>query len=317
MDVTNKSLENDDSNKFDKISLSTENVSRDLNTNLTSTNQESANVSNELNDLDNSENNIVDEFHPEISDKSKEEISVKENNLSVEEKIRFYFLPVVAVVFILIIWFKLYSPIVIDEWNKGIIHVEKSVKISDKKLSTSELEKGGDILKKQNRLHPYHARVWHLLGKYYLIKEKWDSCIYAEKKAIELGSGGIVNQVEFMAADNLNLALQQQLNNIKNLDSSLMAIKHAELKSFDNFIIDKFKGLVFSKFKQQDSAIFYLNKFLKIAPEDGYVLIKLSENYVYKNDKKNAELYFKKAIKIEKDNPRIDSLKIKISMLPN
>ena len=40
-----------------------------------------------------------------------------------------------------------------------------------------------------------------------------------------------------------------------------------------------------------------MNKFLKIAPEDGYVLIKLSENYVYKNDKKNAELYFKKAIK--------------------
>jgi tetratricopeptide (TPR) repeat protein len=250
-----------------------------------------------------------------LPDENEQELAEISTSYTLEEKLRYYSLPVVSILVILTIWFQLYFPFIIDDWNLGKLHVERSEQIKDPVQAENELEKGGAILRKQATIHPYHARVWHLLGCYYLVKGNFDSCIIAEKKAIDLGTGGIVNQVEFIAADNLNLALQKKLNLITNLDTSLIVIKNAELKDFDNFVIDKFKGMIFSKYKQPDSCIFYFKKYLINAPEDAYVLLKITENYIKLSDKKNAEFYLKKVEKLEKGNSRIDTLKNKISKI--
>jgi hypothetical protein len=312
MSISDKSSENENNASKESSSLHDENL-------INKNSQYTSKISDNSTEIEDDLNNLLHKNNLETEtnnfDDSKEEKTEKENEIPLEQKIRFYSLPIISILLILTIWFKLYTPIVMDEWNKGIIHVENSLNIRDPELSEKELEKGGDIIKAQNLIHPYHARVWHLLGKYYLAKKSWDSCIYAEKKAIELGSGGIVNQVEFMAADNLNLALQEILNLNSGLEGSLLAIKNAEVKGFDNFVIDKFKGMVYSKFKNQDSAIFYLKRFNNNVPDDGYALMKISENYIRKNDSINAKLYLEKAKEIEIGNPQIDSLIKKISLI--
>jgi uncharacterized membrane protein len=75
--------------------------------------------------------------------------------------------------------------------------------------------------------------------------------------------------------------------------------------------------MVFSKFKQPDSSIFYFKKYSSIYPNDSYVLMKIAENYVRKNDKINAEVYFKKAEPFEKNNPKLDTLRKKIDGISN
>jgi len=269
-----------------------------------------------LKDQNNATSGINESIDSVTTDQTSSDSHLTQH-VSLEEKLRYYTLPVISTLLIFVIWFKLYHPIVIDRWNLGIIYVENSQQIKDISASESQLEKGGAIIKEEIKNHPYHARVWHLLGKYYLAKENWDSCIYAEKKAIELGSGGVVNQVEFMAADNLNLALQKKLNLASSLDTSLLFIKEAELSKFDNFVLDKFRGMLYSKYKMPDSSIVYFKKYIVTYPDDGYVLMKIAENYMRKNDKKNAELFLNKAKLYEGENPQLDSLSNKINAIIN
>lgn len=280
-------------------------------------NQINSNEDSQADQVSSTHANLNDRFTAEnITDKNGSPVDTQPN-YSLIEKVKYYFLPVTAAVLICIIWFRLYQPFVIDKWNLGNYYIERALRVKNSDSTAMLLEKGGSIIKEENHKHPYHARVWHLLGKYYLLKENWDSCIYAEKKAISLGSGGIVNQVEFTAADNLNQALQNKLNNTKSIDTALQFIKDAEMPNFDNFVLDKFKAMVFSKFKQPDSSILYFKKYSSIYPNDSYVLMKISENYVRKNDKTNAEIFFKKAEPFEKNNPKLDTLRKKIDKMSN
>ena len=237
------------------------------------------------------------------------------SDLPLEDKIRYFGLPLIGFVAICFIWLELYKPVVIDEWNKGKYLIDKASAIPDPALALEQINQGGAILKEQLNKHPYHARIWHLYGHYFLVKEQWDSCMYMEKKAIELGAGGVVNHVEFMAADNLNLALQMKLNQTHDLDSSLQIIKLATIPTFENYVIDKFKGLVYSKFKQPDSCISNLKIYLKHVPEDEDALYKLSENYMRKGDKQNALLYANKAKQFLDKTPLMDTLFKKIDAL--
>lgn len=262
------------------------------------------------------EENLNGSHENEISEQEFiNEDSARFSNLTLEDKIRYFGLPFIGFIVMCFIWLELYKPVVIDEWNKGKFLIDKASAIPDPVAALEQINQGGAILKEQLNKHPYHARLWHLYGHYFLVKEQWDSCIYMEKKAIELGAGGVVNHVEFIAADNLNLALQMKLNQTRNLDSSLQIIKFATIPTFENYVIDKFKGLVYSKFKQPDSCIANLKIYLKHVPDDEDALYKLSENYMRKGDKQNALLYANEAKQFLDKTPLMDTLLKNINAL--
>lgn len=264
--------------------------------------------SNHINDITSSEvvsnNETTTEKEPGFSD------------LPLEDKIRYYSLPFFGFFMLFFIWFELYKPQVFDNWIKGTILLENSAMVQDPTTRNSLLEKGKAILNQELQKHPYHARVWHLYGQYYILTNQLDSCIFYEKKAIDIGAGGIVNQVEPLAADKINYCLSIKLNLIHNsLDSSLIAIKQAETPKFDNFMIDKFKGLVFSKYDQLDSSNLYLKHYLLTIPDDVDVIYKLAENYFKQKNKKEALFYAGELKSLNKKNIKIDTLLKKIYAL--
>jgi len=107
-----------------------------------------------------------------------------------------------------------------------------------------------------------------------------------------------------------------KLNSIHNsLDSSLAVIKVAETPKYYNFMMDKFKGLVFSKYKQLDSSNFYFKRYLVSMPEDGDVFFKLANNYLMQENKKDALLFAEKVKDLYKVNAKVDTLIKKIKEL--
>ena len=260
-----------------------------------------------------------------ISDDSSEIVSTIEvaiekepgfSDLPLEDKIRYYSLPFFGFFMLFFTWFEIYKPLVIDNWIKGTIYLENSSLTQDTKTKSELVEKGRTILKEELQKHPYHSTIWHLYSQYFLLTNQLDSCIFYEKKAIEIGAGGIVNQIEPEAADRINYCLGIKLNLIRNsFDSSLTAIKAAETPQYYNFMMDKFKGLVFSKYNQLDSANAYLKHYLITIPEDEDVLYKVSDNY-FKQQNKNQALFFANKVKVlNKLNTKVDTLINKINDL--
>ena len=167
-------------------------------------------------------NNSVDQLFSEDSSETvsnKETLIEKEpgfSDLPLEEKIRYYSLPFFGFFMFFFIWFEIYKPVVIDDWIKGTILIESATQTQDQASQNLFLEKGKAVLKQQLQKHPYHGRIWHLYGRYFLLTNQLDSCIFYEKKAIEIGAGGIVNQIEPEAAERINYCLGIKLNLINN-----------------------------------------------------------------------------------------------------
>jgi hypothetical protein len=238
------------------------------------------------------------------------------SDLPLEDKIRYYSLPFFGFFMLFFIWFEIYKPLVIDDWIKGTIYLENSSLTQDTKTKSELVEKGRTILKEELQKHPYHSRIWHLYSQYFLLTNQLDSCIYYEKKAMDMGAGGIVNQIEPLAADKINYCVGVKLNSIHNsLDSSLAVIKVAETPKYYNFMMDKFKGLVFAKYKQLDSSNFYFKRYLVSMPEDGDVFYKLANNYLMQENKKDALLFAEKVKDLYKVNAKVDTLIKKINEL--
>jgi len=224
------------------------------------------------------------------------------------ERVLLFGLPIFGAIIILFIWFEIYKPKVIDEWYKGVMLVDSSNKVTDPMLKKSLMESGGLILRQQVKLHPYHARVWFLYGYYFLRNDNWDSCIYAEKKAIELGAGGVVNNVEFIAADQLNYALDRKLSKIRNLDSAIKVLNDASTPNFENNYIYKIKGITYYNYNQIDSCNFYMERFYARAKNDFDVLYVLALVNSRKGIKDKAFFFATEAKKIRNDSPDIDRL---------
>jgi hypothetical protein len=229
-------------------------------------------------------------------------------NPSAIMRIVLFGIPLSGIIFILFIWTGLYNPKVVDDWYRGIILVDSATNASDSIVKQGLMDRGGQILRQQNKLHPYHARVWYLLGHYYLVNRNWDSCIYAEKKAIELGAGGVVNNVEYMAADHLCYAVDQKIRKMHNLDSSIRVINNATTANFENNTLDKIKGFTFYNYNQRDSCTFYLERFNSKVKNDFDVLSFLAFSYSGKGMKDKALFYAMEAKKIKTDNANINNL---------
>ena len=229
-------------------------------------------------------------------------------NPSLAKRILLFGIPLAGIFIIFFIWTERYVPVVIDDWYRGINLVDSAGKASNPAVKKNLMDQGGFILKRQVTLHPYHARVWFLYGHYFLVNNKWDSCIYAEKKAIEIGAGGLVNNVEFIAAEQLNYAVEMKLRGIHNLDSSRKVISNAFTPNFENTTLDKITGFMYFNHNQNDSSIFYLERFNSKVKNDFDALHLLAWSYYRKGMKDKAIYFATEARKIKKDNPDVNKL---------
>lgn len=200
---------------------------------------------------------------------------------------------------------------VVDPWYEAILLVDSSTRIKDPKLRLETREEGGQKLRELVKEHPYHARVHHLLGIYYAIAGKWDSAIVEQKIAIDKGAGGLVNQVEFAALEQLTQAAMNQSNILlqKKLNDSARALLDEVLTYNDKNGKIYFQiGTIFHRKNNIDSAIFYYNKAVKFDPKYGPAKTNLSLVYFARGNQKlnqgkfnSAEKDFLKAIEY---NPR-------------
>ncbi|MEI7726348.1 MAG: hypothetical protein WCK09_14665 [Bacteroidota bacterium] len=247
---------------------------------------------------------------------SIEELPKNEKNLynpAFLKRIVLFGIPLSGFLVILFIWSELYKPKVIDEWYRGIMLVDSAGKTSDSIAKKGLLDRGGHILKQQATSHPYHARVWFLYGHYFLVCKNWDSCIYAEKKSIELGAGGLVNNVEYQAAEHLNFAVDQKIRGIHNLDSVIKVINNALTTNFENSTLDKIKGFTYYNYNKMDSCSFYLERFNSKVKNDFDVLTFLAFTYSRKGMREKALFYAAEAKKIKSDNANLNNLITQLS----
>jgi tetratricopeptide (TPR) repeat protein len=224
------------------------------------------------------------------------------------KKIILFGIPLLGAGILFFIWFEIYKPKIVDDWYRGAILVDSANKITDPTARKILMDEGKAILKQQVSLHPYHARVWFLYGHYFLVNNNWDSCIYAEKMAIKIGAGGVVNNVEYVAADHLNYALGQKLQGIHNLDSSIREIDSAFTPNWENVILYKYKGFTYYNYKQYDSSSVYLERFYGKVKNDFDAILILAYSYTQKGDKDKALYYAMEAKKIKNDNADINNL---------
>jgi tetratricopeptide (TPR) repeat protein len=224
------------------------------------------------------------------------------------KKIILFGLPLLGFVILFSLWFEFYKPKVTDEWYRGVMLVDSANKTTDQIIKKHLLDSGRQILQKQVQLHPYHARVWYLYGYYFLVTGNWDSCIYADKKAIELGAGGVVNSVEYVASEHLNYALEKKLSEVTDLENSMKVLNNASVQNFQNNSIDRFRGMIFYNYEQIDSSNFYLERFYKNVPNDFNVLSILAYNYFRLGSRDKALFYANEARKIKSDDPGLNNL---------
>jgi len=190
-------------------------------------------------------------------------------------------------------------------WTIGDLYADSSKRIQDPVLKKKVLEEGGDILRKQLAVHPYHARVWVMYGHYFIQKEDWDSCIYAEKKALELGSGTVINSIEEMAKQFLNYALNKKLEPVfKQKEVALKIIEDAVVPGSTNIVLIKYRGLVYVNSGDFENGKTTLLKYLTLKPRDPDALYAMSLNYLNQGMKAEGNEYFIKTQQVDPNNPR-------------
>ena len=209
-----------------------------------------------------------------------------------------------------------------DPWYTGIRLFDSSRKVADEAQKVKLLEEGGTLLKSLAAKHPYHARVHHYLGIYYAFKREWDSAIAEQTKAIDIGSGGLVNNVEFDAHRELLGALFNKGNGFseKNqLDSAItyysIAVekstkvrttnKTAELIGMVNnnlSIAYMQKGNELLNNGSLDSALEQYEKSVAVNPRRADALNNIGTIYSKKGDQAKAMEYFSKALSVDPEN---------------
>ncbi|MCB9246947.1 MAG: hypothetical protein H6606_11035 [Flavobacteriales bacterium] len=192
---------------------------------------------------------------------------------------------VVVVVLFLFIWGQWYKPEVKDPWQQGVELVDSAQKTQDSVQRNDLFDQAREKLNEQVRLHPYHARLWLQKGYYHFRRQDWDSCILCQKKAIELGAGGMINAIEFDAASIMVSALTQKIQK-EGMDSTqIFALADScEVDNFENAKLYWLRGVVYNQYRNFPEARKWLEQAYKLQPRDfdnaynyGYSLAMLGE----------------------------------------
>ena len=222
------------------------------------------------------------------------------------------FLPLCFTLFVfLIIWFNPFNVNLKDPWYKGAVLLDSARKEIDPNRREVLLSVAGKILSEQVQKHPYHARVHYLYGFYWSAVQNWDSAIFHQKEAIRLGAGGTVNQVEYKAQEMLNLALGnkvQALLDAGKLNEASGVLEYAKTPEMLNPAIDKYRGIIYSREGNADSALSCLLRYKIANPNDANNLANIAISYNHKNMRDSALVYINQALKLDPTNANANFL---------
>ncbi len=217
-----------------------------------------------------------------------------------------HFLPLCFVLSVfMIIWFKPYDVNLKDPWYEGAALIDSARKVIDTNQRKVLLGEAGKILTEQIQKHPYHARVHYLYGFYWFDRQNWDSAIFQQKEAIRIGAGGTVNQVEYKAQEILNAAISNKVTALLNsgkLKEAADVLEYAKTPEMPNPVIDKYRGIIYSRQGNADSALFYFLRYKAADPNDANTLTNIAISYNQKNMKDSARVYINKALKLDPNN---------------
>ncbi len=205
----------------------------------------------------------------------------------------------------MIIWFKPFNVNLKDPWYEGAELIDSARNVTDTNQRKVLLSEAGKILAEQVQKHPYHARVHYLYGFYWFDRQNWDSAIFQQKEAIRLGVGGTVNQVEFSAQEMLNAALGNKMTavlNTGNLKEAADVLEYAKTPEMFNPGIDKYRGVIYSRQGNVDSALFCFLRYKVSQPNDANNLTNIAISYNQKNMRDSALAYINQALKLDPTN---------------
>lgn len=185
---------------------------------------------------------------------------------------------------------------IMHPWTRADMLCDSAGKVQDKQLKQQMMDESGHLLKESVAKHPYHARIWAIYGHYFANTSNWDSCIIAEKKAIELGKGSTINSIEPMAKYFLNIALKYKMEPIfKQKETALKVLDDIEIPGYENDVLNKFRGFVYVNNNEYDTANQILIKYLAKNPNDFDVLYAVSVNYTNQGMRSEALSYANRA----------------------
>lgn len=222
--------------------------------------------------------------------------------------------PVVGAFLIIAILSEWYKPYMENPWVRGSKFIIEARSEKDLAIRKQKLEQGGDILREQLRLHPYHARIWHFYAFYFYVGQQWDSCMYYERRALEKGRGGFNNTMEREGKTIYNLALTNKLNPYaKDHAKTMQLIEEAEIPGFVNPELDKFRGIGYMNIQRTDSSLEALYRYHKYNPRDYATLLYIAQNYLSKGNIDSTRKFAELARMQNDKDPELKELFIRIN----
>lgn len=193
----------------------------------------------------------------------------------------------------------------IDPWNKAYALIDESQKANNPIESQKLLDSGGRGLIACLNEHPYHGRLHLMAGYYYFLKDNMDSTIYHQIKALEVGSGGYVNSLEFQARGLLAEATIKKGATLLNLSDTnalinlyLNTVKYTPQDS----IINNNLAIFYLNAKLPDSAIPYFKNALTLRKNNKGVFLDLAKFYYLKKMADSVEYYANSTLKLDPSN---------------
>jgi tetratricopeptide (TPR) repeat protein len=256
---------------------------------------------------------------PVTKNKNVKPITEKHSGMKSRPALNISFLHFIPLCFSLIIfsilWFNPFKVSVTNSWNDGAQLIDSAGKISDPIQKNKLLEEARVILANQVQKHPYHARVHFMYGIYWHMVQNWDSAIFQQKEAIRIGAGGVVNQVEFGAQAMLNSALETKVTPLlnSNLKEAFDVLENAKTPEMYNPLIDNYKGIIYSRQGNIDSALHCFLRYNTAKPNDAGILASIASSYSQKNMKDSALVYINQALKIDPNNANANLIKSQLN----
>jgi len=209
----------------------------------------------------------------------------------------------------IVIWGEFYTPTVMNPWQESLVWIDSAKKETDTTLKSQFLRTAEDILTEQVTEHPYHARIWMMKGYLHLQKQDFDSVISCQKKALELGAGGVVNRIDVDAVNMMGAALLNKVNKL-NMDTTAIfsLLNSAEVEGFQNFKILWLRGAIYNQAGRYNLGLKHLRQAFQLNVRDFDILYHLSFALAQTGNTEMAKQRLQQALQLQPNNAAAKNL---------